>query len=92
MLQLSVVGYPFVNPGPVGGVGRFINQQAGNLEVEHKANTQEEIDDQLELFIRWWQLNVFLPMLHFIKPPSAFPQDKVSTFKNYITLFGEVNS
>ena len=72
MLQLSVVGYPFVNPGPVGG-----DQQAGNLEVEHKADTQEEKDDKVELFIRWWQLNVFLPMLHFIKPPTAFPQDKV---------------
>ena len=29
MLQLSVVGYPFVNPGPVGGVGTFKNEQAG---------------------------------------------------------------
>ena len=29
MLQLSVVGYPFVNPGPVGGVGRFKDKQAG---------------------------------------------------------------
>ena len=26
MLQLSVVGYPFVNPGAVGGVGHFKNR------------------------------------------------------------------
>ena len=32
MLQLSVVGYPFVNPGPVGGVGTFKNEQAGKIE------------------------------------------------------------
>ena len=32
MLQLSVVGYPFVNPGPVGGVGTFKNEQAGKVE------------------------------------------------------------
>jgi len=84
MLQLSVVGYPFVNPGPVGGVGRFKDKQAGNLEEEDQANTQEERDDQLELYIRWWQLNVFLPMLHFIKPPTAFPEKKIAKVASYL--------
>ena len=55
----------------------------GNLEEEDQANTQEERDDQLELYIRWWQLNVFLPMLHFIKPPTAFPEKKVFTYTSF---------
>lgn len=77
MLQLSVVGYPFVNPGAVGGVGKFKDKQAGNLEEDELEISDEEKEDRLELYIRWWQLNTFLPMLHFIKPPTAFPKEKV---------------
>ena len=51
----------------------------GNLEKEEEADTDEEKNDQIDLYIRWWQLNVFLPMLHFIKPPTTFPENKVST-------------
>ena len=42
MLQLSVVGYPFVNPGPVGGVGTFKNEQAGTggLPLTRKSLTR----------------------------------------------------
>ena len=50
----------------------------GNLEKEEELYTEEEKSDQIDLYIRWWQLNVFLPMLHFIKPPTTFPEDKVS--------------
>ena len=50
----------------------------GNLEEEEELDTEEEKSDQIELYIRWWQLNVFLPMLHFIKPPTTFPENKVS--------------
>lgn len=84
MLQLSVVGYPFVNPGPVGGVGTFKNKQAGNLEKEEEADTEEEKNDQIDLYIRWWQLNVFLPMLHFIKPPTSFPENKIAKVASYL--------
>ena len=54
MLQLSVVGYPFVNPGAVGGVGKFIDKQAGNLEDDtNTVVSAEEQDAKLELYIRW---------------------------------------
>ena len=49
------------------------------MEKEEELDTEEEKSDQIELYIRWWQLNVFLPMLHFIKPPTTFPENKVST-------------
>jgi hypothetical protein len=77
MLQLSVVGYPFVNPGPVGGVGHFKDHQDGIPQEAPEVLSSAEREDELELYIRWWQLNTFLPMLHFLKPPSAFPEEKV---------------
>ena len=55
VLHLSVVGYPFVNPGPVGGSSAA----------------------SLELYVRWWQLSTFMPILHFTNPPSSLPFDKV---------------
>ena len=48
------------------------------MEKEEELDTEEEKSDQIDLYIRWWQLNVFLPMLHFIKPPTTFPENKVS--------------
>ena len=72
MLQLSVVGYPFVNPGPVGGSQIEKISSRNNL-------TWSKIDEEFELYVRWYQLNTFLPILHFLKPPMAFANDKVST-------------
>jgi alpha-glucosidase (family GH31 glycosyl hydrolase) len=69
VLQLSTIGYPFVSPGPVGGVGKAI-----------APSPESTIDDEMELYIRWWQLNTFLPMLHYYKPPSAFPMRKVTNY------------
>ena len=73
MLQMSVVGYPFVNPGAVGGVGEYIDQKEGNIHKSSATSTDEDI----ELYIRWYQLNTFMPMLHFLKPPTAFPEPKM---------------
>ena len=57
-LHLSIVGYPFVNPGPIGG-----------------AMTDSNVDP--ELFIRWWQLNTFLPVVNYHVLPSSLASDKV---------------
>merc|ERR1719220_52110 len=45
ILHLGVIGYPFVNPGPIGGSPAVGNQT----------------EPSMELFIRWWQLATFLP-------------------------------
>ena len=66
ILQLGIIGYPFVNPGPVGGIGPT------NVSVFN--NDGKPVQDDLELYIRWWQLNTFLPVLHYFKPPTAFPK------------------
>ena len=47
-----VPGYPFIDPGPVGGVG-----------------TNTSLVPDFELYLRWWQLATFLPMVHFLTPP-----------------------
>ena len=75
MLQMSVVGYPFVNPGAVGGVGKFIDHQEGNI---HEDNTKNRTVEDQELYIRWYQLNTFMPMLHFLEPPLNLPRHVVN--------------
>ena len=76
VLQLSVIGYPFVNPGPVGGVAP--TQPYNQTEEVRGEALEKQLKDELELYVRWWQLNTFLPMIHFVKPPSAFPESLVS--------------
>ena len=73
ILQLGIIGYPFVNPGPVGGIG------PANVSVSD--NNGRTLQEDMELYIRWWQLNTFLPVLHYFKPPTAFPK-KVKTVVN----------
>ena len=70
ILQLGIIGYPFVNPGPIGGIG---TSTTANGSDSVTSNDGWAIKDGLELYIRWWQLNTFLPVLHFYKPPTAFP-------------------
>ena len=52
----GVIGYPFVNPGPIGGSPISLNGS----------------EPSKELFVRWWQLSTFLPQLHFLTPPAHF--------------------
>ena len=77
VLQLSVIDYPFVNPGPVGGKGEPEDpvDKYGFLTTTRPPPKPE---DEAELYIRWWQLNTFLPIVHILKPPTAFPEHIVT--------------
>ena len=55
-----VPGYPFIDPGPVGGVG-----------------TNTSLVPDFELYLRWWQLATFLPMVHFLTPPSVYSEESL---------------
>jgi len=88
VLQLGVIDYPFANPGergspstgipsprfpslgPVGGVSKI---------GEEKRST---VEDESELYIRWWQMSTFLPVLHYLKPPNAFNLREVNVIIN----------
>ena len=65
ILHLGVIGYPFVNPGPIGGEVTAVHNGDGG------GNATAE-PPPLELFVRWWQLATFLPQLHFTYPPSTY--------------------
>ena len=119
MLHLSVIGFPFVNPGPVGGKGTDpeVNEPAEPVAAEvngdddeNRAVTQMDLkfpllisdeekrqleaeelretpDREMELYIRWWQVNTFMPMLNFYRPPSVFQPEKVAVKFLFALLF-----
>jgi hypothetical protein len=93
VLQLSVIGYPFINPGPVGGIPptQMFETPATNSTSKTGVDLARQLQEDLELYVRWWQLNTFLPMIHFVKPPTAFPDSAVSywiiIFKVYDYVF-----
>ena len=50
------------------------------MKTTPEIQTEEDKTNELELYIRWWQLNTFLPIVHFLKPPMAFPKAKVHNY------------
>ncbi|KAI6652732.1 glucosidase [Oopsacas minuta] len=70
-LTLSILGYPFVLPGSIGG---------SNYKRDAIANNDlgSDVLDE-ELFIRWVGLNAFLPFMQFSKLPWQY-DDKVRDF------------
>ena len=74
VLHVSSIGYPFVNPGPIGGLlpSTVVSSKNSSVFFPSKQDYDGAIDDRFELYVRWMQLNTFLPMMHFLKPPSDF--------------------
>ncbi len=52
-------------PGPIGGDPNLLDY--GNDSTSALSAAEEQ-----ELYVRWWQLNTFMPMMHFLKPPTSF--------------------
>lgn len=69
VLTLSVSGYPFLIPPPVGGFA---------------ANSTSP--PERELFIRWLQVSMFLPVVQFSVLPSAYDAEVESLASNLTTL------
>lgn len=57
LLQMNIIGYPFVLPDMIGGNGY------GDTKLT------------AEMFVRWLQLNVFMPAVQFSYLPSEFGND-----------------
>ena len=64
-LIFGILGYPFILPDMVGG-------NAYSPNVSHVSVFPEK-----ELFIRWLQLNVFLPSIQFSIPPWKYDQETI---------------
>lgn len=56
LLQMNIIGYPFVLPDMIGG------------------NGYDDASLTKEMFIRWLQINVFMPALHFSFPPWDYDE------------------
>ena len=69
-----MVGYPFINPGPIGGA----ISAAVDAEVEGDVDT--------ELYVRWWQLSTFMPVVNFHQPPDQLPFDQVISIRPYVNV------
>ncbi len=72
VLHLGVVGLPFVNPGPIGGDPTLLGDGVAALSPE----------EEQELYVRWWQLCTFMPVTHFLKPPTFYNLEEVRKMKS----------
>ncbi|XP_050054629.1 myogenesis-regulating glycosidase-like isoform X3 [Aphis gossypii] len=68
LLQLNMIGYPFVLPDMIGGNGYFNSPPSK------------------EMYIRWMQANVFMPVVQFSYTPWDFDQQTVDICRNLMNL------
>ena len=74
LLQMSMVGYPFVLPDMIGGNGY------GDDPLD------ESTTPSREMFIRWLQANVFMPGMQFSFAPWIYDQEVIDYTKDMIAL------
>ncbi|XP_047121975.1 myogenesis-regulating glycosidase-like [Schistocerca piceifrons] len=68
LLQMNIVGHPFVLPDMVGGNG-------------YKGDVLDK-----QLFIRWLQVNVFMPTIQLSSVPWDYDNETVEIFRNMTAL------
>ena len=73
VLNMGILGYPFLIPDMIGG----------NAYREDILSTQ--LPDK-ELYIRWMELNTLLPALQFSIPPWKYDTQTVEIVKNLLDL------
>ncbi|XP_013081178.2 myogenesis-regulating glycosidase-like [Biomphalaria glabrata] len=72
-LTYGLMGYPFVLTGPIGGVDMLGKLFNGNFPPPEK-----------ELFIRWLQIAVFLPVMEFSSGPWLYGEEVVNYTKKML--------
>ncbi|XP_001952691.2 myogenesis-regulating glycosidase [Acyrthosiphon pisum] len=68
LIQLNMIGYPFVLPDMIGG------------------NGYDNLPPSKEMYIRWMQANVFMPVVQFSYTPWDFDQQTVDMCRNLLNL------
>ncbi|XP_060841150.1 myogenesis-regulating glycosidase-like [Rhopalosiphum padi] len=68
LIQLNMIGYPFVLPDMIGG------------------NGYDNLPPSKEMYIRWMQANVFMPVVQFSYTPWDFDQQTVDICRNLMNL------
>ena len=72
-LTMSMIGYNFIIPDMIGG--NMNNMRADGHLVSARSTDASNLPEK-ELYIRWLQLSVFLPVMQFSIPPWAYNDDK----------------
>jgi len=81
-LAFGIAGYPFVLPDMIGGNG-------GNGTATSPSDTT--LPD-LELYVRWVQLNAFLPVMQFSIAPWEFNDSVVENARKMVNLHMNLSS
>lgn len=88
ILTYGVNGFPFVMPGAVGGDvpgnEQFLPKINGSVDSQDSNATQEDsgLPDR-ELYMRWFQMTTFLPVMKFTYLPSQY-NDEVLEMAKYL--------
>lgn len=80
VLTLGILGYPFVLPDMVGGNGMDFSTGVSFAQKPDK-----------ELYIRWVQVNTFLPAMQFSIAPWVYDNETVSIVKRFIDLRNKIS-
>ncbi|CAL1535496.1 unnamed protein product [Lymnaea stagnalis] len=75
VLTLGIIGYPFVLPDMIGG-----NAYADMIAFEGGAYPRRE------LYIRWLELNTFLPAVQFSVVPWIYDDEVIAITRNYLQI------
>lgn len=75
LLQMSMVGYPFVLPDMIGGNGYGSDDPLDQSNIPSR-----------QLYLRWLQANVFMPSMQFSFVPWIYDQEVIEHTKLMINL------
>lgn len=76
-LTMSMMGYNFIIPDMIGG--NMNNTRVDNHLVSVHSTDESNLPDK-ELYIRWLQLSVFLPVMQFSIPPWAYNDEELVSY------------
>jgi alpha-glucosidase (family GH31 glycosyl hydrolase) len=74
-LMMSTIGYAFILPDMIGGNGYSENEFSFETKLPSK-----------ELFIRWTQLNAFLPAMQFSIAPWQLDQEVIDICREFVKI------
>lgn len=80
VMMLGILGYPYVLPDMIGG-----NGPSFNTSTDFKGKPEKE------LYIRWVQMNTFLPAMQFSYVPWMYDNETLTIVKQCIDLRAKIS-
>lgn len=85
-LVYGVIGYPFIIAGAVGG-DYYVSGNDSTILSYHSLD-QPQLPDQ-ELYVRWYQLSIFLPAMRFSHLPEEYKSDFITDIAKELSTLRE---